>query len=219
VSDSDEDSLELNTVLEAPPSLDSPGANMGSLLTEDSLASVMARGAAVDSFLRLITRDCNFQDFMRELLLIVMKAVKSEAGSILEVNHSSNTLFFRAVVGQSSDHLTKFTVPIGQGLAGHVAESRQPFVVDNISENKIHLKSIQKAVGFDARNLVAMPIVVRGKIYGVLELLNRVGESSFTPADVELLNYLCETMAKAIEARLLIGWNAKSTSTSKKEAA
>jgi GAF domain-containing protein len=108
---------------------------------------------------------------------------------------------------------------MGQGIVGHVAEARRPLVVSDVSENKMHLKAIQDAVGFTARNLVALPIVIRGRIYGVLELLNRIGENDYTPADVELLTYACEMAAKAIEARLMIAWSAKRRARGEGEAA
>ena len=51
----------------------------------------------------------------------VPKVVKSEAGSLLEVDHEKNSLFFRAVVGASSDRVSNFVIPMGQGVVGHVA--------------------------------------------------------------------------------------------------
>jgi GAF domain-containing protein len=138
-----------------------------------------------------------------------MKVVKCEAGSIFEVDESRNALFFRAVVGQSSDQLASFVIPLGQGIVGHVAESRQPVVVSDVPENKMHLKAVQKAVGFETRNIVALPIIVRGRVFGVLELLNRVGEAEFTPTDMELLGACIQLAAKAIEVRLMIAWAAQ----------
>jgi GAF domain-containing protein len=82
-------------------------------------------------------------------------------------------------------------------------------VVSNVSENKMHLKAVQEAVGFETHNIVAVPLVVRGRTFGVLELLNRVGETEFTPTDVELLNACAQMSAKAIEIRLMIAWAAQ----------
>ena len=76
----------------------------------------------------------------------------------------------------------------------------------NVGESAIHLKSIQEAVGFEARNMMAVPIVVRGQTFAVLELLNRVGGEDFTTADLELLDYFCGMAAKVIGARLMISW-------------
>lgn len=207
----------LELVLEAPPPNESPlagldgsgGLGIDGLFDDESLAITAAKFSVVESFLKSITRDQSFEEFVRELLLGVMKVVKSEAGSVLEVDHARNALFFRSVVGTSSDRVSSFVIPMGQGVVGHVAEARRPLVVSDVAENKLHLKAIQDAVGFEARNLVAVPIIVRGKVFGVLELLNRIGEPDYSQADVELLAYACEMAAKAIEARLMIAWSGR----------
>ncbi len=199
--------------LEMPPIQEGAYSTSSVLLADDSLAFLSAKFAVVEQLLHLLTRDYKFKDFCRELLLIVMKAVKSEAGSILEMDYKNKTLFFRAVAGQSSDRLANFVIPFGQGIVGYVAESRQPLVVSNVPENRVHLKSIEKAVGFETRNIVAVPIVIRGRVFAVLELLNRVGETTYTSSDVELLTYLCGIISKAIEIRLMLAWSAAQGST------
>jgi GAF domain-containing protein len=215
----DESPISLDLVLEAPPSAESPMASLGSvganvgLFDDDTVAITAAKFALVESFLKQVTRDQGFGDFIREILLTTMKVVKSEAGSVLEVDHKKNSLFFRAVVGTSSDRVSSFVIPMGQGIVGHVAESRRGILVSNVGENKLHLKAIQDAVGFETRNMAAIPIVIRGRIYGVLELLNRIGEPDYTNSDLELLNYACEMAAKAIEARLMIAWGAQRRSS------
>ena len=212
--------LGLDLVLEAPPSVESLTAGLGDgangLLGDETVAATAAKFSLVETFLRQLTRDQPFADFVRELLMAMMKVVKSEAGSLLEVDHEKNSLFFRAVVGASSDRVASFVIPMGQGVVGHVAESRRPLVVADVAENKLHLKAIQDAVGFEARNLVALPIVVRGRIFGVLELLNRIGEKNYTSADVELLSYACDMAARAIEARLMIAWGARRAQTERR---
>jgi GAF domain-containing protein len=213
----DETPIELDVVLEAPSGASPTTISSAPLFGDDeSLALNAAKLALSEAFLSLLPLDQTFSDFMREMLLAIMKVIKSEAGSILEVDQPKNSLFFRAVVGTSSDQVSSFVIPMGQGIVGHVAESRRPLLVDNVAENKLHLKAIQDAVGFETRNLVAVPLIVRGKIYGVLELLNRIGEANFLPSDVELLNYTCTMAAKAIEVRLMLAWAAQQQSQFKK---
>ncbi len=198
----------LPSLIEAPHTGDlSSDFAMNTLFSKEELNTAMARSAALESLLTLAVSDCNFNDYVLEILMTIMKIVKCEAGSILEVNHQEQNLFFRSVVGSKSDRVVNFMIPLGQGIVGHVAQERLPMVVDNASDSDKHLRAIAEAVGFEARNLVAIPIVVRGKIYGVLELLNRLGEATFSPADVELLSYLCTMAAKAIEIRMMIAWS------------
>jgi transcriptional regulator with GAF, ATPase, and Fis domain len=192
---------------------------MNSLFSDETMGIVMAKATALEAFLHAATRDSNFDEFIRDILITFINVVKSEAGSVLEIDHQNQTFFFRSVVGSSSDRVMNFVIPLGQGIVGHVAESRLPLSVENVPENKVHLKSIEKAVGFEARNLVAVPILIRGKVFAVLELLNRIGEANYTPADLELLTYLGSMAAKTIEMRLMIAWSNKTSNSNKKEAA
>ena len=195
--------------LEAPPVADmTPGAG-ADLFSAESLSMIYAKLYIAEAFLRLAAKDCKFIDFTRDVLLTAMRVVKSEAGSLFELDQKTNSLFFRAAAGASSDKIASFTVPMGQGIVGHVAESRQPLVVSDAKENKVHLKKIDEAVGFETRNLVAIPLIVRGQLYGVLELLNRVGDGTYTKQDVELLTYCAEMAAKAFEVRFMIAWALK----------
>lgn len=204
--------------LEEPSSTESTDTGAASLIS-DQLPQMAARLAALETLISLQVKDLSFEDYMREILLVFLKAVKSEAGSILEVNSEEGVLFFRTAVGFSSDQVVHFSVPIGKGIAGHVAESRTPFVVSDFNENKVHLKSIQDAVGFQAKNMIAMPILIRGKVFAVLELLDRVGESSYSESDVELLTHCCAYASKVIEMRLMLAWSLQNRTEVRRDAA
>lgn len=209
-------SLNLDAILEMPPQSESAGSPLGALFSDGSVAlqQASAKVMALEFFIQLLTQDKSFSEFASDLLLCLLRVVKSEAGTIFEVDHVSETLFFRAAAGSSSDVVRNFRIPIGQGVVGHVAESRQPVAVSNVGENRMHLKQIGNAVGFEPRNLIAVPIVIRGKIFGVVELLNRLGENEYTETDIEVLRYLCDVAAKVIEARLMIAWGAQARATS-----
>lgn len=194
-----EDTLKID--LESQDFLFSPGVQ-----------TLSAKVIFMESALSLVTKDIRFSDFIRELLLAFMKAVKCESGSILEVDHKMKSVFFRAAVGNVSDKVVNFVIPLGQGVVGHVIESRQPLVVSDVAENRYHLDAITKTLGYAPRNMIALPLIVRGQVYGVVELLNRVGSDHFTEADLELLTTFCEIASKVIEVRMMIVWAKKSES-------
>lgn len=207
-------------LLEAPPSLDMPSQGIEGLFDEEAMALAASKATGLESFLRLLSSDMGFQDFMRELLLSFMKLVRSEAGSILEINHKEKHFFFRTTAGIISDQLHRFTIPLGKGIVGHVAESRRALSVEAIDENSVHLRAISDSLGFRVKCLVAIPLMIGGRIFGVIELINRVGEEKYSPADMDLLSYLAEQAGKAIEVRLQLAWALRRIeSTSKKEAA
>lgn len=180
--------------------------DVGNLFEEESFAVVSAKLWIAETFLTLATRNCKFSEFCHEILITISKTVPSEAGSLLELDQKNNSLFFRATFGQSSEDVSKFVIPVGTGIVGHVAESLQPYVETNPEENEIHLKSISDAIGFKTKNIAAVSVLIRGKLFGVLELLNHIGEEGFSKEDVEILTYAAAHAAKCIEIRLMLSW-------------
>ena len=191
--------------LELPPDTDlSPESQPNILLEADSLATLATRLSAAESLLALLVKDVNFNDFMREVLLSFLKSIKCEAGSILEVDYSKNVLFFRSVAGQSSHRLSSVTIPWGSGIVGYVAESKNPVIIEDTNKDSRYLRSVSVSVGFDSRNLVAIPVLIRGRTFCVVELFNRVGKPCFDEQDLELMIQVAHFAAKVIEVRLML---------------
>jgi GAF domain-containing protein len=187
--------------LEAPSSPESAGSGLEIVAPE----WLSARAAFGEHLLRAVVREQTFADFVREGLLGLMNLLKWEAGSVLEFDHEKEIYFFRAVTGRSSHQLPQFEIPRGQGVVGKVGEDRRTFLLGHPDPDRIQLSAIAQAVGFEVRSMVAIPLVIGGKLYGVLELLN-------PPAHVKLdevtsqLEHLGQLFAVAIEARMKIAW-------------
>ena len=131
---------EIEITLEPASSADPSGTIHTELFETESMAVVSSKLHIADAYLKLAAKDYKFNDFARELLMVAMKVIKSEAGSLFELDSTRKALFIRSAVGTSSDKISSFTVPVGAGIVGHVAESRQPLVVSDTKDNGIHLK-------------------------------------------------------------------------------
>lgn len=170
------------------------------------ISAVVARAEFLNEALGLLLKDLGFGDFCRSLLKAAMKAMPCDAASFIEVDASRNCFFFRASLGASSERIDHFEFPLNLGIAGHVYESRHPAYITHVSDDSHHLKAIAKAVGFDTRNMAAIPVVIRGRVYGIVEFLNRPSDTDFTPQEREGLETLVSDFARILEVRLMIGW-------------
>jgi GAF domain-containing protein len=193
--------------LQDPPESDSPVTSISPSLSSEPLHSVLSKHNVCEFLLRALTKNHNYSEFVREALLSIMRVMKCEAGSILEIDEASQTMSFRSAAGKSSDKISGFKIPLGQGIVGHVAATKEPYLASSMASDTHHLKAIQAAVDFEVRNIVAFPLLVRGQVYGVLELLNRVGKPCFTEEDMQLLGYLSTMLSRAIEIRMMINWS------------
>lgn len=172
-----------------------------------SFADLSAKLQVAQDFLGFVADEkLSFDAFARAMLATLIRTAPAEAGSIIEIDHRSNQFFFRAALGTNSEKLGDVRFPVSQGIAGHVIETRQPFVVNAAAENEMHLRSIAQAVGIDARNMIAIPILVRGRPFGVLEFINKIGQPGFDSDDVRLYMEFCRMAAQAIDAKLTMNW-------------
>jgi GAF domain-containing protein len=175
------------------------------IVDNDSLLNVNRKLAALEALFKLVGRDYfSFGQLVSEILRISMDNVKSEAGSFIEVDHVNQCLFFRAVTGRASENLLNFTFPFGQGIAGFVCETQQPMVLSSVDDSSVHLSAISNAIGFEAKNMLAYPLVIRGITFGCIEVLNRLGEPQYTEADKEVMGAIAEYAARVIEQRLVM---------------
>ncbi|MBI4925575.1 MAG: hypothetical protein HY843_06585, partial [Bdellovibrio sp.] len=97
MSDQDQKTNSNSTIiLETPPMPDLPSQEVGDFLANAETSNLSSKVMFAESLLDLLVKDYSFHDFMREILVLIMKLIKCEAGSLLEVDETKNVLFFRA---------------------------------------------------------------------------------------------------------------------------
>jgi sigma-B regulation protein RsbU (phosphoserine phosphatase) len=91
------------------------------------------------------------------------------------------------------------TLGLGVGLCGTAAQTRRPVRVGNVAENPVYVRCQS---GVNVRSELAVPLVVRGRLFGVLDL-ESTRENAFSKSDEHMLSTLAPTVAVALEnARL-----------------
>jgi response regulator RpfG family c-di-GMP phosphodiesterase len=121
----------------------------------------------------------------------------SEASAIMLVTDDKKALFFRVASGDKAKALKTMTLPIGKGIGGAVAESRKPEIVNDTKKDPRFAKQFDNASGFITRSLLCVPMLFRGELVGVVEVLNKK-KGSYTPDDVTLLESLASLASVAI---------------------
>ncbi|MBI5242870.1 MAG: GAF domain-containing protein [Elusimicrobia bacterium] len=143
-------------------------------------------------------------DYLLEKIgLAAERLLDSEASSIMLVTDDKKSLFFKVAGGEAGAKLKKMTLPVGKGIAGWVAEHRKPEVVVDTRKDPRFAGQFDKASGFVTRSLLAVPMVFRGELVGVAEVLNK-RRGQYTPEDVTLLASLANLASIAItNARIM----------------
>jgi sigma-B regulation protein RsbU (phosphoserine phosphatase) len=158
-----------------------------------------------DRFKRLIELATMLNSTLKldELLAHIIRAASeltgAETSSLLLADAETEELTFTVFDGQVATALTDQRIPAGQGIAGWALQHREAVVVDDPSSDGRFYQDVDTASGFATRNLVAIPLLVKERPVGVIELINKEGGGSFTPADVEIGTALASFAAVALD--------------------
>jgi putative nucleotidyltransferase with HDIG domain len=143
-------------------------------------------------------------DLARVLSLALQKAEElchAESSSIWELDDDSKELFFRVVRGRAAGEIQSLRVPLGRGIVGSVARSGRAEIVNEVVEDPRW--SGDRDPHFTTRNILTVPLIARGSVIGVLQLLNRSGGEGFTAADLRRMQLFAGILAAAVaNARL-----------------
>jgi hypothetical protein len=112
-------------------------------------------------------------DACRLALRQLHELVSSEAGAVLYSDINSVGLSFMSAFGPASEQLVGKTISFETGVAGFCHQHGVGLVLQDTTRDARHDKSVDQAVGFQTRSLLAAPIISPGgHTYGCLELLN-----------------------------------------------
>jgi signal transduction histidine kinase len=94
-------------------------------------------------------------------------------------------------------------VRMGQGFVGWVALTGKSVIAGNVSEDPRFFPGVDAQTGMRTSSLVAVPLLVRGKAVGVLEVINKL-QGPFNEDDLTLVETLAASAAVAIDNARLI---------------
>jgi signal transduction histidine kinase len=121
---------------------------------------------------------------------------EANAASILLYDSVAHQLYFQ--VATNMDPLMRgLAVPM-DSIAGWIITNRQPLRIADVSKDKRHFNTVAKTIGYDAQNLIGVPLITKNKVIGVLEVLNKL-DGEFTETDQDMLTAIGAQAAIAIE--------------------
>ncbi|MBI3557062.1 MAG: HD domain-containing protein, partial [Deltaproteobacteria bacterium] len=131
------------------------------------------------------------------------KLLTCETGSLLLADAAKRELYWETALGPSGAELKTFRLPIDEtSIAGHVALTGRPMLINDVSKNPFHFKKADEKTSFTTKNMVCVPVIAKGNVIGVLQAINKVS-GDFESEDVGLLETLSYQVAIAIENAML----------------
>ncbi len=140
---------------------------------------------------------------LKETLRAVMKQIGDIFAplnwSLMLRDFKTGNLRFAIVVGSGKDHLEGRIIPRGKGIAGWIAENKQSVIIEDVRKDKRFYDELDEITGFVTQSIIGVPLVSNGKVFGVIELINKLNGAPFTPLDLKILTTIADFAAIAIE--------------------
>ena len=156
----------------------------------EELSSLMEAGTAVNSVLEL-------DEVLRIILRSAIELLGGADGSVMLVGRDG---MLEAVSTYGNDGARGVRVNLGDGIAGRVAETREPLLINGIAGESEFPNRVERTKPVESA--MSVPLVNRDELLGVLNC-NAAPERTFTELDLRAFTLFAEQAASAIaNARL-----------------
>lgn len=138
------------------------------------------------------------RSLLQKSLEVVQNVMNAEASSLMLIDEFTGELVVSLPIGPVKKQITGARLEEGTGIGGWVIENKKPFYTNDPQKSQIFAGELSD--DFTTRNIICVPLFdKRGKIFGVLEAINRLDERGFGDQDVPVFQALADHVATAIE--------------------
>ena len=170
------------------------------IMLENDFKEIVTR--ELDSIYKLDQKFISFEelsldDILRQSAEIAPALIGSNICSIRLIDSSKKTIDIRVGKGLRAEFIRKSVIAVGEGIAGIVALSKEPIVVNNILERR-DIKYVKELKKEGIRSFVCVPIVLNGVCMGTLTVYDKkIGK--FNSKDGSLLANFANHIAILID--------------------
>jgi transcriptional regulator with GAF, ATPase, and Fis domain len=160
----------------------------------------------------LVTSVSDLDHLLELIIESATEVMGARASSLLLLDKKKEKLYFRAATGDKKDDLKKFEVSLGKGIAGYVAKTGKPLLVEDVKKGSVWDKKISESIGFDTKSIACVPMKMGEEVIGVVEIIDREDGKPIRSEDMEILmafaNLAASAIMKATEYKKVVEENA-----------
>jgi len=135
---------------------------------------------------------------LKRITNVAMELSAAQAASILLYDDNTHQLYFQAATNMEEPAMRGINVPLEGSIAGWVVSNKQPVIVTDVHRDPRYFGNVEKTTRFSTSSLIAVPLITKDKVLGVLEVLNKQA-GDFNPDDQDILMVLGAQAAVAID--------------------
>ncbi|MCU0479372.1 MAG: GAF domain-containing protein [Chloroflexi bacterium] len=137
---------------------------------------------------------------LRSIVEAAVLLFEAEAASLALFDAARNLLVFRVAAGAQGQGVVGLEIPPDRGLVGYVFSTGQALAISDVARDPRFGRAFAEQTQYVPRSIVAVPLVDDRGTIGVLEVLDKRTEATFSIRDVELAGVFARQASVAIRA-------------------
>jgi Nif-specific regulatory protein len=155
--------------------------NLSSGSVSPAALTALAEGAAA------INSTLELESVLHTIARLACKVTHGEASAVFCLDGRQQKLVVVAATGARRDAMLGREVEPDAGIAGHVVKTGRPYHAEDVRSSQQFKKEIDDLGSLRTRSIIAVPMVNRAEVIGVIEVVNRVDDTRFTDSDLKAL--------------------------------
>jgi len=148
---------------------------------------------------KTLTSSLTLKEVLKKIFFKVAEVFNPENWSLLLVDEENNELYFEIAVGNAADSIKNIRLKVGEGIAGWVAQTGTPLIVPDVKNDPRFTRKVDDLSHFTTRSVICIPLRIREKVVGVIELVNEKDLPSPGQYELDALSTIADYAAIALE--------------------
>ena len=137
------------------------------------------------------------QEMFQLVVRVIAEVLSAKIVSLMLLDQEKKELFIKVAYGLHEDVVAHARVRLGTGIAGKVAETAEPLLIENVETSG--LKGAPNNPQYETKSLVSVPLKIGSTVIGVVNANNKTSGKPFNQDDLALIMSLAMRFSKVIE--------------------
>jgi transcriptional regulator with GAF, ATPase, and Fis domain len=184
-----------------PRGADLPGAAPGYEMLRQAMSEHDQRFELLADLGAMIAGEVELDDLLATFAARVAHALGADRATLWLIDAATGEIRSRVA---TLPELPELRLPPGRGVVGHVARTGELMNNRDVGADPRWDEAIAQRTGYRVTSMLTAPIMRRGQIRGVLQVLNKLG-GAFTERDEGFIRVLAEQIGRTLDYTTLRG--------------
>jgi GAF domain-containing protein len=143
--------------------------------------------------------DAAYRSLLQSVVEVARAIFGARAASVFLHDDETDELVFEAVAGEGAESLIGTRVPSSTGIAGWTLVTRQPLVIEDLTQDPRFARDVAEQTGYVPQGLMSVPLLTEERALGVLQVLDRPQRPGFSLQEMDLLTLFANQAAIALD--------------------